>query len=174
MKNKKTGIREMSKLKVYFTDFEKYYSGLPSLERRSPLLRAMMEGMNINNNSDSNEMLQLNGMNIIDGTAGLGQDSFLLAKAGANVEMVESHPIVHLLLKDGLVRAQQSDNTELCEIMKRISLLDVMDCEDLFDKMIADNTCAKPDCVYLDPIPHHKKKTHIRKPGTQLSLPRFV
>ena len=41
------------------------------------------------------------GLRVIDATAGLGRDSFLLATYGASVELCERHPVV-ALLTDGL------------------------------------------------------------------------
>src|SRR3990167_4864589 len=46
---------------------------------------------------------------IIDATAGLGSDAFVLATLGCTVTMVERSPIIAALLKDGMERAQQAD-----------------------------------------------------------------
>jgi len=43
---------------------------------------------------------------VIDATAGLGQDSYLLASAGLQVTLIEANPWVHALLSDGLYRAR--------------------------------------------------------------------
>ncbi|TBL57379.1 16S rRNA (guanine(1516)-N(2))-methyltransferase, partial [Klebsiella oxytoca] len=42
---------------------------------------------------------------VVDATAGLGRDAFVLASIGCNVRMVERHPVVAALLEDGLKRA---------------------------------------------------------------------
>lgn len=44
--------------------------------------------------------------NILDVTAGLGQDSFVFASLGCKVIMIERSPILHALLADGLERAK--------------------------------------------------------------------
>ena len=44
---------------------------------------------------------------MVDGTAGLGRDAFVLASLGCTVTMVERHPVVAALLEDGLRRAYQ-------------------------------------------------------------------
>lgn len=44
---------------------------------------------------------------VLDGTAGLGRDAFVLASLGCKVQMVERHPVVAALLDDGLARAKQ-------------------------------------------------------------------
>lgn len=46
------------------------------------------------------------GRQIIDATAGLGHDAFVLASYGANVTMLERSPVVATLLNDGLQRAR--------------------------------------------------------------------
>ena len=45
---------------------------------------------------------------ILDATAGLGQDSFLMATLGCKVTMVERSPLIAALLYDGLERATAS------------------------------------------------------------------
>ena len=43
---------------------------------------------------------------LIDATAGLGHDSLLIAALGAQVQLIERHPILYTLLEDALARAQ--------------------------------------------------------------------
>ena len=43
---------------------------------------------------------------IIDATAGLGRDAFLLASLGAKVTLIERSPIIYDLLQDGMERAR--------------------------------------------------------------------
>ena len=43
---------------------------------------------------------------LIDATAGLGHDSLLMAHLGAEVTLVERHPILFTLLEESLARAQ--------------------------------------------------------------------
>ena len=45
---------------------------------------------------------------IVDATAGLGRDSFLLASLGAEVTLIERSKHMHRLLEDGLARAQDA------------------------------------------------------------------
>lgn len=42
---------------------------------------------------------------VVDATAGLGRDAFVLASLGCHVRMIERHPVVAALLDDGLQRA---------------------------------------------------------------------
>lgn len=58
---------------------------------------------------------------VVDLTAGLGRDAFVLATLGCNVTLVERHPVVHALLQDGLERARASD---IGDIVSRMHLVD--------------------------------------------------
>ena len=59
---------------------------------------------------------------IIDATAGLGRDSFLLASLGAQVTLIERSEQMHSLLVQGMERARQ-EGGEFCAIMDRLTLL---------------------------------------------------
>jgi len=58
---------------------------------------------------------------VVDATAGLGRDAFLLAWLGCRVTAVERSPAVWLLLRDGLLRA--SRDPELAPAVDRLTLL---------------------------------------------------
>ena len=96
---------------------------------------------------------------IIDATAGIGQDSFVLASLGATVIAIERNPIVAALLQDALLRAQA--HPDVSDIASRIVLL----------KSDAHLTMAKValdqhpiDIVYLDPMfPHRSKSALVKK-----------
>ena len=59
---------------------------------------------------------------IVDATAGLGRDSFLLASLGAQVTMIERSEKMHVLLAQGMKRASQKGG-EFREIVSRMTLL---------------------------------------------------
>lgn len=59
---------------------------------------------------------------VIDATAGLGRDSFVLAALGCPVYAYERHPVVAALLADGLARARQA--TASTAAAARITLLE--------------------------------------------------
>lgn len=60
---------------------------------------------------------------VVDATAGLGRESFVLASLGCNVIMLERNPTVFALLADGFKRAQQCDDAVLQDIIQRMTLL---------------------------------------------------
>ncbi|MBT1445120.1 class I SAM-dependent methyltransferase [Shewanella sp. JM162201] len=94
---------------------------------------------------------------VVDGTAGLGRDAFVLASLGCKVLMIERHPVVAALLEDGLRRAWQ--DAEIGPWMQsRMQLLHGSSLEAL--ACVAD----KPDVVYLDPMyPHRDKSALVKK-----------
>ena len=57
---------------------------------------------------------------VVDATAGLGRDAFLLASLGAKVTLIERSAQMHALLADALLRAADSD---VAEIISRMTLL---------------------------------------------------
>jgi len=105
------------------------------------------------------------GLHVLDATAGLGQDAFVLASLGCRVSLFERNPVIHALLADGLARAAL--NTECAPIVARMTLhsgssigwLDrvAASCEEG-----AEETAA--DVVYLDPMfPHREKSALVKK-----------
>ena len=59
---------------------------------------------------------------IIDATAGLGRDAFLLASLGATVTMIERSADMHALLLDGMARALDAGGVT-AEIISRMTLI---------------------------------------------------
>ena len=112
---------------------------------------------------------------VLDVTAGLGRDAFVLAGLGCNLTLLERNPIVYKLLEDGLLRAQlQADSDlELGTIISRMQLLNI-DClqyldalkNNSIDNTIDNNTTnnSQPDIIYIDPMfPLRKKSAKVKK-----------
>jgi 16S rRNA (guanine1516-N2)-methyltransferase len=59
---------------------------------------------------------------VIDATAGLGRDAFLLASLGVNVTLIERSPIMHQHLFEAIERAKAEGGIH-AEIMDRMTLL---------------------------------------------------
>ena len=104
---------------------------------------------------------------VLDATAGLGRDAFVLATLGCEVRMVEQSPIVHALLEDGLRRARETG--ELADIIGRLSLVQG-NALPLLTTLPADEY---PDSIYLDPMYPHKGKAALAKKEMQ-SLQRLL
>ncbi|WP_434927536.1 class I SAM-dependent methyltransferase [Shewanella sp. HL-SH2] len=98
---------------------------------------------------------------VVDGTAGLGRDAFVLASLGCKVIMVERHPVVAALLEDGLRRAYE--DAEIGDWMtERMSLFHGSSITALADAAKASGT--EIDVVYLDPMyPHREKSAQVKK-----------
>ncbi len=95
---------------------------------------------------------------ILDATAGLGTDSFLLASLGCKVTMLERSPILAALLHDGLERAAASH--EIKDIITHnLTLVQ----GDSVTFMISDTKDKKPDTIYLDPMYPHSRKSALNK-----------
>ena len=54
---------------------------------------------------------------ILDATAGLGKDAFVLATLGCEMTLLERSPIIHQLLQDGIERASESDVSDIIQRM---------------------------------------------------------
>lgn len=92
----------------------------------------------------------------VDATAGLGEDSILLAAAGFQVTMFEKNPVIHALLSDALERAK--DIPELAEIVSRMELHHADSIEGM--KSLA----FRPDVILLDPMfPARQKSALVKK-----------
>lgn len=91
---------------------------------------------------------------LIDATAGLAQDSFMLAGLGFEVTLLERSPIICELLKDGILRA--AENPHVAPIIERLTLIET----DAIDWLKAHSA----DLVYLDPMfPSRDKSAAVKK-----------
>ncbi|CBL46434.1 Protein of unknown function (DUF548) [gamma proteobacterium HdN1] len=99
-------------------------------------------------------------LSVLDATAGLGRDGFLLARSGAQVVSCERHPAIALLLADGIWRLKQALLEESQPTFEQAlarwqfrhtSAFDLLDAEMDFD------------VVYLDPMFPHRQKTALVK-----------
>jgi 16S rRNA (guanine1516-N2)-methyltransferase len=91
---------------------------------------------------------------IVDATAGLGRDAFLLASAGATVTLIERSAKVHALLKEALARAS-AESPELAEVVARMTLVHG-DAKDRLPEL-------KPDVVIIDPMHPPRRNTALVK-----------
>ncbi len=93
---------------------------------------------------------------VVDATAGLGRDAFVLASVGCRVRMLERNPVVAALLEDGLQRGYQ--DAEIGPwLQERLTLIHASSLTAL------DQIRPRPDVVYLDPMYPHKQKSALVK-----------
>ncbi len=100
---------------------------------------------------------------VLDATAGLGKDAFVLATLGCRVQMLERSPCVHALLVSGLTKAREFaayDDLELKQILTRMELLSA----DSQDYLLQIADADRPDVIYLDPMfPDRQKTADVKK-----------
>lgn len=93
---------------------------------------------------------------VVDATAGLGEDSLLLAAAGFTVTMFERDSAIAALLRDALERA--ADEPQLAGIVERMTLVEGDSVAGLRELSVP------PDVVFLDPMfPERTKSAAVKK-----------
>ncbi|HLB57500.1 MAG TPA: class I SAM-dependent methyltransferase [Gammaproteobacteria bacterium] len=88
---------------------------------------------------------------IVDATAGLARDSFILASLGFEVTLLERSPLIHALIADGIRRASKDS------AVQRLHLIQA----DAIDWLT--HLKNKPDIIYLDPMFPERKKSALSK-----------
>lgn len=105
------------------------------------------------------------GLRVVDCTAGLGRDSFLLASLGCEVTLYERSPVMALLLQDAINRALMSET--LSEVASRLHLVH----GDVLARFA--QRCDLPDVILVDPMfPARKKSAKVK--GEMQFLQRFI
>ena len=110
----------------------------------------------------------LDSVSVFDATAGLGEDSFLLAAAGFDVTLCEYNEEIYSLLLDTVKRAKEdADLNEAAERMKvvRGNSVDVM--KEIYLNS-SDASIKVPDVVLLDPMFPAKTKNSLTNKKLQL------
>jgi 16S rRNA (guanine1516-N2)-methyltransferase len=93
---------------------------------------------------------------IVDSTAGLGRDSFILASLGFTVTMLERSSVIHQMLEDALLRAKEA----VPDIVNRMHLVHA-DAIEWLKQLPLDQ---RPDVIYIDPMfPKRKKSASVKK-----------
>lgn len=96
---------------------------------------------------------------VVDATAGLGRDGFVLASLGCRVVLVERSPVVAALLEDALARARQ-DALIGAWVQGRLQLVQAEGAAYLRGLPAG----RRPDVVYLDPMfPERRKSALVKK-----------
>lgn len=94
-------------------------------------------------------------LNVLDCTAGMGTDSFIMASVGATVTLLERSIIISSLLEDALARGKQ-EHIDVCERMQLVQA-------DAIEYLLKNQGKHNIDVVYLDPMFPHKKKSALVK-----------
>lgn len=105
-------------------------------------------------------------LHILDATAGLGQDGFVLAGLGHRVTLLERSPVIHALLEDGLARAASHEVT--APVVARMTLIHADSIQWLEQRV---NQAPVADVIHLDPMFPHRDKSAAVKKEMQLFRP---
>jgi 16S rRNA (guanine1516-N2)-methyltransferase len=97
---------------------------------------------------------------VLDATAGLGRDAFVLAALGAQVTLAERQPTVAALLADARRRALDDPATAAAAARTEIVAADARN-------LLAPSPARSFDVVYLDPM-YPDRKTALAKKELQL------
>ncbi len=95
---------------------------------------------------------------IIDTTAGLGRDAYVLATLGCKVTMLERAPVLAAMLENGLQRA--IDQYQDDPVFQRLQLFNCDAC----DYLVQLESPHQADVIYLDPMyPQRDKQALVKK-----------
>lgn len=95
---------------------------------------------------------------VLDATAGLGCDSFVLAQLGCPITLLERSPIIFLLLEDALKRALI--HPKFLSLSIQLIKIEAL----IYLKQIISNMHSSPEIIYLDPMfPHSTKSALVKK-----------
>lgn len=92
-------------------------------------------------------------LTVLDATAGLGQDGFVLASLGCQVLLLERSPIIAALLNDGILRAKAQSPNLTMKLQQTNSI----------DYLMQLTPEAFPDVIYLDPMYPEKQNSALNK-----------
>ena len=104
-------------------------------------------------------------LRVFDATAGMGEDSLILAAAGCDVHLYELDPVIAALLKDALRRG--ADVPELAEAVGRMHLTQG-DSIAAMRRFGEEADGWRPDVVLLDPMFPQRQKSALVKKKFQL------
>ncbi len=99
---------------------------------------------------------------VIDATAGLGRDAFVLATLGCQIDLLEQQPILAALLEDALQRATANPSTS--DITARMRLFNTNSLNYL-DRLSREDY---PEVIYLDPMYPARDKNALVKKDMQI------
>jgi len=102
---------------------------------------------------------------IMDTTAGLAGDAFVLATLGCPVTLIERSPIIFSLIENAIERASLNDSFQVI-LDQGFTLLNC-DANDYIAKQLGSSAEA-PDVIYIDPMYPDRKKSALVKKDMQI------
>ncbi|MBE9568848.1 MAG: class I SAM-dependent methyltransferase, partial [Proteobacteria bacterium] len=102
---------------------------------------------------------------VLDTTAGLAGDAFVLATLGCPITMVERSPVLFRLIEDAINRAELSESFQ--HIMRQgFHIINADANHFIAEQMQNDDT--RPDVIYIDPMYPERKKSALVKKDMQI------
>ncbi len=96
---------------------------------------------------------------VIDATAGLASDAFILATLGCSITMIEQSALLCTLIDDAIERARQDES--LTNVLQKGFRLINANTIDYLQQLCVEDY---PDVIYLDPMyPEKKKSARVKK-----------
>lgn len=102
---------------------------------------------------------------VLDTTAGMAGDAFVLATLGCSITLLERSPIIFALIEDAVQRA--SLNESFTEILEQGFMIVNREANDYIREQIEDGG-TPPDVIYIDPMYPQKKKSALVKKDMQI------
>lgn len=98
---------------------------------------------------------------VLDATAGLGRDAFILASLGCQITMIERHPVIAALLEEGIERARSDEENSTIMARMRLIRADAVEFMEAWQGEL-------PQVIYLDPMFPEKEKSALVKKEMRL------
>jgi len=99
---------------------------------------------------------------VVDATAGLAGDSFVMACLGANVIMLERNPVLALMIDEALHSASQGVGNEDEELQSIVNQMQLIHLDSI--SWLRQQENDSQEVVYLDPMfPERRKKAAVKK-----------
>ena len=103
---------------------------------------------------------------VLDATAGLAKDAYVLACLSCSMTLVERSPVIVELIKDAIHRAEDDEHFKTI-LEKGFEVINQSSIEYL-TKLSSEQNATLPDVIYLDPMYPDKRKSASVKKNMQI------
>ena len=100
---------------------------------------------------------------VLDVTAGLARDAYILATLGCRMTLVEQSPILCALIEDGIKRGRE--NEQSAQVLNDGFDLHNQNAIEFMSKL---SDTQRPDVIYIDPMYPERKKSALVKKDMQI------
>ena len=110
---------------------------------------------------------------VLDATAGLAKDAYVLACLGCSMTLVERSPYIVELIKDAIHRAEEDEHFKMIlnkgfEVINKSSIEYLIELENKTSSESNNPNVIYPEVIYLDPMYPDKKKSASVKKNMQI------